>query len=49
MSKTSQPRGRPSPFQGKIDRVSTDHCGLADEEMDCIINYDILYSMGWEG
>jgi hypothetical protein len=32
----------------EIDRVPAVHCGVTEEELDFIINYDIKYRMGRE-
>ncbi len=34
------------PIIDEIDRVLAQHYGFTDEELDCIINYDIKYRMG---
>lgn len=36
------------PILNEIDRVLAKHCGLTEEELDFIINYDIKYRMGRE-
>jgi len=30
----------------EIDKVLAEHYGFTEEELDCIINYDIKYRMG---
>jgi hypothetical protein len=34
------------PILNEIDRVLAQHCGLTEEELDFIINYDINYRIG---
>ncbi len=33
-------------WQKSHDRILAQHYGFTDEELDCIINYDIKYRMG---
>ena len=34
------------PQLDEIDKVLAEHYGFTEEELDCIINYDIKYRMG---